>query len=83
MTGSNLGDSPLVEAELTKFRRSAPFWLRYSTWPTDMLIRLEKLFRGLYFEKMPLRYSVFPIGESNHRLDFVSRKSSPFFPPNI
>ena len=83
MTGSNLGGSTLVQAELKQFRSSAPFWLRYSTWPTDMLIRVEKIFRGLYFEKMPLQYSVFPVGESNYRTSFKSTKSSPLFPKNI
>jgi glycosyltransferase involved in cell wall biosynthesis len=83
MTGSNLGGSPLVKAELKKFRSSAPFWLRYSTWPTDTLIRIEKLFRGSYFEKMPLMYSVFPIGESRQRSTFVSKKSSSLFPQNL
>jgi glycosyltransferase involved in cell wall biosynthesis len=83
MTGSNLGGYALAESELKQFRSSAPFWLRYSTWPTDTLIRVEKLLRGLYFEKMPLVYSVFPIGESDQRSAFVSKKSSPLFPQNI
>jgi glycosyltransferase involved in cell wall biosynthesis len=83
MTGSNLGGSELVKSELKQFRRSAPFWLRYSTWPTDTLIRVEKLLRGLYYEKMPLHYSVFAIGDSNHRTSYESTKSSSLFPKNL
>jgi glycosyltransferase involved in cell wall biosynthesis len=80
MTGSNLGGSAIAESELREYRRSAPFWLRYSTWPTNALIRIEKLIRGLYFERMPLRYSVFPVGQPNHRVPFTVTKSSPLFP---
>jgi glycosyltransferase involved in cell wall biosynthesis len=80
MTGSNLGLGKLVQSELKAYRKSSPLWLRYSTWLTDALIRAEKIGRGLYFEKMPLRYSVFPIGGSSRRVSFVSTKSSPLFP---
>jgi glycosyltransferase involved in cell wall biosynthesis len=82
MTGSNLGGSATVDSELKRFRRSAPFWLRYSTWPTDTLIRIEKLVRGLYFEKLPLKYSVFPVGRPSQRVSFMATNSSPFFPHN-
>jgi glycosyltransferase involved in cell wall biosynthesis len=80
MTGANLGTGKLVQYELKEFRRTAPWWLRYSTWLTDLLIRTEKLLRGQYFEKMPLQYSVYPIGASDHRTFFEFSKSSPLFP---
>jgi glycosyltransferase involved in cell wall biosynthesis len=82
MTGSNLGGSAIADSELRRFRRSAPFWLRYSALPTDTLIRIEKLLRGSYFEKMPLKYSVFPVGRPGQRVSFIATKSSPLFPHN-
>lgn len=83
LTGSNLGDNSLVGSELALFRRKAPIWLRYSSLPTDMLIRVEKLIRGVYFEQMPIKYSVFSGDESNRRQTFVSTKASPLFPRKI
>ena len=80
MTGSNLGGTQIVQSELKEYRKSAPFWLRHSTKLIDMLIRVEKAVRGLYFEKLPLKYAVYPVGGSGHREDFVSNRSSPFFP---
>jgi len=80
VTGSNLGAGALVKSELKQFRNSAPIWLRYSTWLLDTLIRLEKLLRGLYFEKMPLHYSIFSIDELSHRSSFVVSRSSPLYP---
>lgn len=80
MTGSNLGDSQLAQTELRQFRQAAPWYLRYATFFTDTLIRIEKLVRGLYFEKMPIEYSVFTLEEPNHRSRFAATNVSPLFP---
>ena len=80
LTGSNLGTSELAQSEIQSFRQKAPLWLRYSTSLTKMLIRLEKLMHGAYWEKMPLTYSVYTTENSDLRSEFAAKSASPLYP---
>jgi|JFJP01.1.fsa_nt_gi glycosyltransferase involved in cell wall biosynthesis len=80
ITGSNLGDSESALVELKSFRNKAPFWLRYSGFITNNLIRLEKFWNGAYWEKLPLFYSVYTTECLDVRYEFVAKSVSPLYP---
>lgn len=83
ITGSNLGSSDLAQHEIRSFRRQAPVWLRYTTFLTNILIKIEKLAHGAYWEKFPLSYSVFTIAEPDSRSKYEAKSASPFYPYGI
>ena len=80
MTGSNLGSSDLAQCEVRSFRQLAPFWLRHTTFLTNILIKIEKLTHGAYWQKFPLSYSVFPITKPDSRSTYEAKSASPFYP---
>ena len=80
ITGSNLGDGENALAELITFRSMAPLWLRYSNLITNTLIRLEKIWKRAYWEKMPLSYSIYTAENLDVRSEFVAKSASPFYP---
>jgi glycosyltransferase involved in cell wall biosynthesis len=80
ITGSNLGDGENALVELKAFRNKAPLWLRYSNFITHTLIRLEKIWNGAYWEKMPLSYSVYTTENLAMRSEFVAKSASSLYP---
>jgi glycosyltransferase involved in cell wall biosynthesis len=80
ITGSNLGDGENALVELKTFRNKAPLWLRHFGFITDNLIRLEKIWNGAYWEKMPLSYSVYTAEFLDVRSEFVVKEASPLYP---
>ncbi len=82
ITGSNLGGGKDALIELNAYRRKAPTWLRFSSFIAHAMMRLEKIWNGAYWERMPLFYSVYTTDQPEHRKDFVATAASPFYPRN-
>lgn len=79
-TGSNLSNSENALVELKTYRSRSPWWLRHSNFITHNLIRLEKIFRGAYWEKMPLSYSIYTSANLEIRSKFIYTAASSLYP---
>ena len=76
MTGSNLGASPTADAELARLRALAPGWMRALRLPLNVLRLAEKAARGVYSQRLPLRYALWESGAARARREYVATRAS-------
>ncbi len=83
LTGSNLGNSEQAYTELKRIRENAPVWVRSLRVFFRIFIRLEKVFKGAYWEKMPLSHFVYSINNLEHRSRYIATSASALFPREV
>jgi glycosyltransferase involved in cell wall biosynthesis len=76
MTGSNMSAGPNARTETTRLMRSCPRSLRWMAAPLNAARLTEKVARGAYLQRFPLRYSVYRAADDDVRHQFVARSAS-------
>jgi glycosyltransferase involved in cell wall biosynthesis len=77
LTGANRSQNPAVRAEGERLRRRFPAWVRYARPPLNVARLLLKLTSGAYFERPPLRYSMYVSAADGQRTTFETHTPSP------
>lgn len=80
MTGANMSTGPNARNETRRLRRSCPPLVRAFALPIDLLRRIEKFARGAYFQRFPLRYSVYCGSDLSARREVTALSSSARWP---
>lgn len=76
MTGNNLSENVNAKRELLDRIKNAPFWIRLFRLPLNIMRLTEKFLDGAYFQKMPLKYSVYVNDKVIEKKDFIVNKAS-------
>jgi glycosyltransferase involved in cell wall biosynthesis len=79
LTGSNRSQNPAVRAEGERLRRMLPAWVHRSRVPLNVARLSFKLASGAYFERPPLRYSMYVSAteDGGQRTTFETHTPSP------
>lgn len=77
LTGTNRSQNPVVRAEGERLRRMLPAWVHTSRVPLNVVRLLLKLASGAYFERPPLRYSIYASAAEPGRTTFETHTPSP------
>jgi glycosyltransferase involved in cell wall biosynthesis len=72
MTGFNKGGMPNMSRESRQLLSEAPTWVTTMAGALRLVRWGLKLLRGAYFERMPIKYSVYESSESSRRRQFVA-----------
>jgi hypothetical protein len=79
ITGNNRGQAASARAEDKLIVTSSPAWVYRLRFPLNFARRLLKLASGGYFERPPLRYSIYVPGSDAARVPFEARRLSPIW----
>ena len=80
LTGSNRGQKPGVHLEGQRLRRKLPGWVNRARLPLNVARLSVKFVSGAYFERPPLRYSIYVSTydvENRQRTTFETHSPSP------
>jgi len=75
-TGKNMSKGNNARLESERFLRCAPIWLRANRVPVNLLRLLTKALSGAYFQKYPIRYSIYTEDNLNVRKRFEFKSAS-------
>jgi glycosyltransferase involved in cell wall biosynthesis len=70
MTGENLSNEEIAQQEFLSMFNQAPFYIRKASWVLNGLRLTEKFLSGAYFQKKPLKYSIY-VGGNTQREHFI------------
>jgi glycosyltransferase involved in cell wall biosynthesis len=65
-----------IPAEIARFREQAPWWVRRFTPVWQTVGYGAKLLNGAYFQKKPIKYSIYADDDTRSRTEFVSHEAS-------
>jgi glycosyltransferase involved in cell wall biosynthesis len=77
LTGSNRGQKPGVDKEGRRLRAMLPGWVDRARLPLNVARLMLKLGSGAYFERAPLRYSMYVSAHDAQRATFETHTPSP------